>query len=96
MSLSPANPPNQGREIHQILDSKPTPTRGHGDKHFFRHNTRPASGQRCQVSGGIAVVDPVFTPIVPVNDEVDLLPELRMERMRDPDGPRHILGVSCS
>ncbi len=96
MSLSPAKPPNQGREIHQILDSKPTPACCHGDKQRLRHNIRPASGQRCQVSGGVAVVDPVFTPIVPVNDEVDLLPELRMKRMRDPNGTCYILGATCS
>jgi hypothetical protein len=96
LSLSPAKPPNQGREIHQILDSKPTPTRGHGHKQVLRHNTRPASGQRCQVPGGIAVVDPIFTPVVPMNDEVDNLSKLRMERMRYPNGTRYILGATCS
>ena len=96
MPLSPAKPPNQRREIDQILDPKTTPTGRHGDKQVLRHNTRPASGQRCQVSGGIAVVDPVFTPIVPVNDEVEHLSKLRMERMRDSNGFCYILGATCS
>jgi hypothetical protein len=48
------------------------------------------------VSGRIAVVDPVFTPIVPVNDEVEHLSKLRMERMRDPNGFCYILGATCS
>jgi hypothetical protein len=48
------------------------------------------------VPGGIAVVDPIFTPIVPMNDEVDNLSKLRMERMRDPNGTHYILGATCS
>ena len=44
----------------------------------------------------ITVVDPILTPVVPVYDYVERLPEQWMERMRDPDGRGHPPGVSCS
>jgi hypothetical protein len=52
------------------------------------------------VSIPIAVEDPFFTPLRSLNDEVDLLPESRMERVSDPDRADPLLGqlpcVSCS
>ena len=44
----------------------------------------------------ITIVDSVLTPVVPVHDDLELLPEQRMEGMRDLDGPGHLPGVSCS
>lgn len=44
----------------------------------------------------ITIVDAVLTPVVPVRDDVERLPEQRMEGMRDLDGPGHLAGVSCS
>jgi hypothetical protein len=44
----------------------------------------------------ITVVDPILTPVVPVYDDVEHLPEQRMEGMRDPDGLGYLPGVSCS
>ena len=44
----------------------------------------------------ITVVDPILTPVVAVYDDVERLPEQRMEGMRDPDGRGHLPGVSCS
>ncbi len=42
----------------------------------------------------ITEVDPVLTPVVPVHDDVERLPEQRMEGMRDPDGPGRLPGMS--
>jgi len=44
----------------------------------------------------ITVVDSVYTPTALMPDEVDLVPIAGMERMCDPDGPRHLLGAGCS
>jgi len=44
----------------------------------------------------ITIVDAVLTPGVPVHDDVERLPEQRMEGMRDPDGSGRLPGVSCS
>ena len=52
--------------------------------------------QRGQEPTAITIVDAVLTPVVPVRDDVERLPEQRMEGMRDLDGPGHLPGVSCS
>ena len=44
----------------------------------------------------VAVEDPLLTPSVPAFDEVDVLPELGMERVRDPHRRGHIVGATCS
>ena len=89
-------PRDKPGQFDQILDTERDSSRtdrGHG---ILRRDTRPARRQRGQVSLPIAVEDPLFTPVGPLKDEVDLLPELRMERMGDPDGPRHVPGADCS
>jgi hypothetical protein len=48
------------------------------------------------VSGRLAVENPIFTPMAPPNDDIELLPELRMKWMRDTYRASQILGVSCS
>ena len=93
LTPEPLDKPGQ---FDQILDTEwdsSCADRGHG---ILRRDTRPARRQRGQVSLQIAVEDPLFTPVGPLQHEVDFLPELRMERMRDPDGPRHIAGADCS
>ena len=83
-------------QLDQILDTERGASRtdrGHG---ILRRDTRPARRQRGQVSPPIAVEDPRFTPVGPLHHDVDFLPDVRMERMRDPDGPRHIAGADCS
>jgi hypothetical protein len=94
--LSPAKPPHQGDEIDQIPNPKPRPAGRHDNKQILGHHTRPARGQRCQVSGWLAVEDPIFTPAVSANNHVEFLPELRVERVGDPNWTCQILGVRCS
>ena len=68
----------------------------HRDERVLRDNARPAGRQRGQVSVAITVEDPVLAPVVSVDDEVDSLPVERMERVRDPDGPRRLSGARRS
>ena len=44
----------------------------------------------------IMIVDAVLTPVVPVHDDLERLPEQRMEGMRDPNGRGRLPGASCS
>jgi hypothetical protein len=44
----------------------------------------------------VAVEDPLLTPAVPAFDEVDVLPELGMKRVRDPHRCGHLIGARCS
>jgi hypothetical protein len=44
----------------------------------------------------MAVEDPIFTPVVSANDDVELLSTLRMKRMHDVDGTRHFRCAECS
>ena len=43
----------------------------------------------------ITIEDPVLAPVVPVDDEVDLLTELWMERVRDADRTGHLNCAAC-
>ena len=89
-------PRDKPGQFDQILDTERDSSRtdrGHG---ILRRDTRPAGRQRGQVSLPIAVEDPLFSPVGPLKDDVDLLPDLRMERVRDPHGQSHIAGADCS
>jgi len=44
----------------------------------------------------ITIVDSVLTPVVAVYNDLELLPEQRMEGMRNPDGRGRLPGASCS
>jgi hypothetical protein len=44
----------------------------------------------------ITIVDPVLTPVVPVYNDLELLPEQGMEGMRNPDGGGRLPGASCN
>ena len=72
------------------------PSGCHDNERIFGHHVGPSGGQRRQVSVCLTEVDAVLTPAVPVKDEVDLMAEPRMERMRDPDRARQIPGARRS
>ena len=84
------------REVNQIPDPKPTPAGRHDCEQILGYQARPAREYRCQVSGRLAVEDPIFAPMAPSNDGVELLPKLRMKRVGDTHRTCHMLGVTCS
>ena len=90
---SRSEPRDEGDQSHQILDPELSSARSdrvRGDE------ARPARGERRQVSLSIAVEDPVLTPVRPMIDEVDLLPGLRVERMRYANNSRRFMPIPCS
>jgi hypothetical protein len=87
---------NHGSQLDQILDQESRSARASSDPRILGQNVRPACGQRCHVPRAVAVEDPIFTPLVSANDNVELLSALRMKRVHHPDGPRHLRCVECS
>jgi len=43
-----------------------------------------------------SVIDPILTPLYALDENLDLLTALRMERMRDPDRRGQLLGARSS
>jgi len=68
---------------------------------FLRHQSRQSTALEERASlleGGTreAERDPLLTPALPAFDEVDVLPELGMKRVRDPHRCGHLIGARCS
>ena len=86
----------QGSQIDEVDNSEPRPSRGHDHERVLGLDARPARRHGRHMAVAVAVEDPILTPVVAPLDDVDLLPDERMKRMRDPDRRGHSYGATCS
>ena len=69
-----------------------------GDHHerIERRSVGPPGGKGEQHTVGVMQVDPVLTPVLATDHELEVLPEQRVKRVRHPHPPVPIVGIGCS
>jgi hypothetical protein len=80
-------PVNQIRDGQQALGSEGAPARRDDHERVRRRNIGPGRRKREQLSVLIPAVDPVLTPVTPVDNELEIAAGQRMEPVSDPDTP---------
>jgi len=77
------NAPDELGKLQQIRHTKGGSTGGQDHIGVRRNNARPGCWQRPHVLGGLVKGDPIFSPIVPIGEDLKLLPVQGMEGMGD-------------
>ena len=75
--------PNEQGKLEQISHAKGGPTGGKHHTGIKGSNAGPGCWQRSHVARGIVKGDPIFSPIVPVAEDLKLLAVQRMKRVGD-------------
>ena len=79
---APAQPGDQIGQLQQVRRAERRPTSGNPHKRVLGDRVGPGRRQAGQLAGLVEEVDPVVTPVLPTLDELELLPEPRMETVR--------------
>ena len=78
------------------ISGERAPVRRDHHERVHHGHVGPPSRQREQLPALIAQVDPVLTPVLPVNDELEVPPAQRVEQVRHTDTPVPIMRIGCS
>ena len=89
-------PVNQIRDGQQALGSEGAPARRDDHERVRRRNIGPGRRKREQLSVLVPAVDPVLTPVAPVDNELEIAAGQRMEPVSYPDTPVLIIWIRCS
>jgi hypothetical protein len=76
---------NHLRKLNQILPTEGTSAGSNSDKWIRWNRIRPTRWQRAQCTLSILEVDTVLTPVMAIHDQLILLLEQRMKRVRHPE-----------
>jgi hypothetical protein len=85
-----------GPQFQQVVDAEGRPARRGSGERVRRHEIGQVGGQGQQVALGIAIEDPVLTPVLPTGDQRVLGTAERVEGMDDPEPDRSIVGMTCN
>src|SRR5664279_2336821 len=77
---------HQLHQLDQVLIAKTASVAGHRHKRVWYHDRGPACGDGVQTPLGIVEIDPVFTPVVAIGDQLELLTFQRVVRMNYLEG----------
>ena len=88
--------PVPGCQDDEVGEAQPRASRRRNHERVLGRDVRPARRKRRQVPVVVAVEDALLTPEVPPLHKIELLPELGMKRVRDPDRRGHLAGVAGS
>jgi len=72
------------RQFEQFLSPKRGPPRGHDVERIVGNEVGPAPRNGAQTAGMVMEPGPVLAPVLPPHDQVELLAEQRMVRVRHP------------
>jgi len=78
-------PRDHFRQINQILPTEGTPAGSNGNKWIWCNSIRPTRWERAQRALPIVEVDAVLSPVVAIDNQLILLVEQRMKRVRHPE-----------
>ena len=89
-------PVNQIRDGQQALGSEGAPAGRDDHERIRRRDIGPARREREQLPVRVPAVDPVLTPVAPVDNELEIAAGQRMEPVSYPDTPVLIIWIGCS
>ena len=87
---------HEGRQPEQTIDAERAPTRRDNRERILTNRVGPTRRQREQPTVLSPAVDPILAPIAPMNDELEVTTEQRMEPMDHPDTSEPIILIRCS
>jgi len=80
----------------QAINGERAPTRRDDHERVLAHNVGPARRKGEQPAVPAPAVDPIFSPVAPINDELEVTTEQRMEPMDHPHTSVPIVLIRCS
>ena len=89
-------PVSQIRDGQQARGSEGAPARRDDHERIRRRNIGPGRRKREQLPARVPAVDPVLTPVAPVDNELEIAAGQRMEPVSYPDTPVPIIWIGCS
>ena len=89
-------PVNQIRGGQQALGSEGAPAGCDDHERVRRRDIGPGRRKREQLPVLVPAVDPVLTPVAPVDNELEIAAGQRMEPVSYPDTPVLIIWIGCS
>ena len=87
---------NQIRDGQQALGSEGAPARRDDHERVRQRNIGPGRRKREQLTVLVPAVDPVLTPVAPVDNELEIAAGQRMEPVSYLDTPVPIIWIRCS
>jgi hypothetical protein len=87
---------HEGRQPEQTINAERAPTRRDDRERILTHHVGPTRRQGEQPTVLIPAVDPILTPVAPMNDELEVTTKQRMEPMNNPDTSESIILIRCS
>src|SRR5580704_3500658 len=89
-------PVDQTGDGQQALGTEGAPAGRNDHERVRRRNIGPGRRKREQLPVHVPAVDPVLTPVAPVDNELEIAAGQRMEPMSYPDTPVPIIWIGCS
>ena len=77
--------PDQLRQFKQFLSPKRGPPRGHDVERIVGNEIGPVRRNGAQTASTVMEPGPVLAPVLATHDQVELLSEQRMVRVRHPE-----------
>ena len=77
--------PDQLRQFKQFLSPKRGPPRGHDVERIVGNEIGPVRRNGAQTASAVVEPRPVLAPVLATHDQVELLSEQRMVRVRHPE-----------
>ena len=77
--------PDQLRQFKQFLSPKRGPPRGHDVERIVGNEVGPTRRNAAQTASTVMEPGPVLAPVLATHDQVELLSEQRMVRVRHPE-----------
>ena len=93
---SDRQPADQIRDGQQAIGSEGTPASRDDHERIHRRSIGPGRRKREQLPVLVPAVDPVLTPVAPVDNELEIAARQRMEPVDHPDTPVPIIWIGCS
>jgi hypothetical protein len=87
---------NESGQPQQAINSERAPTRRDDHERILTHHVGPACGKGEQLTVLAPAVDPILPPVTPMNDELEVTTEQRMEPVDHPNTSEPIVLTRCS
>jgi len=87
---------HKGGQPEQAINGERAPTRRDHRERILAHHVGPARGKGEQPAVLAPAVDPILPPVAPMNDELEVTTEERMEPVGHPDTSVPIVLIRCS